>query len=390
MNDGQPRALLPAGLGDLLPPEAAREAATVEGLLAAFAGHGYERVKPPLVEFEAELLGGDPAADPDQAFRLMDPVSRRMMAVRMDMTMQVARIATTRLVAAPRPLRLCYAGDVLRVAGTGLRPERQFCQVGVELIGAADPGAADAEVVLLAASSLAAAGVRDLAVDLTLPALVPATAAALGLDDDLAGRLRHALDRKDAAAVAAIAGEAGNDGAGLFAGLLAAAGPADAALAAIAALDLPAPARREADRLAGVVGLVRAAAPDLALTVDPVENRGFSYHAGISFTLFAAGVRGELGSGGRYIAGAGMEGREGEAATGFSLFMDSLLRAVPAAETVERTFVPADAATGAAAALRADGRITVRGLVPVADNRAEARRLGCAMLWTPDGVRPVG
>src|SRR3546814_3117616 len=68
-------------------------------------------------------------------FRVMDPVSQRMMGLRTDITLQVARIAATRLRDAARPLRLAYAGQVLRVRGSQLRPERQFAQAGFELIG---------------------------------------------------------------------------------------------------------------------------------------------------------------------------------------------------------------------------------------------------------------
>ena len=109
------------------------------------ASHGYERVKPPLVEFEENLLSGAGAAMAQDTFRLMDPISQRMIGLRADMTPQVARIAATRLANAPRPLRLCYAGQVLRVKGSELRPERQVGQVGAELIGA-DAAAADVEV----------------------------------------------------------------------------------------------------------------------------------------------------------------------------------------------------------------------------------------------------
>ena len=77
-------ALLPAGFADLLPPDAAREAALVEAMMTAFAQHGYERVKPPLLEFEDSLLTGSGAAVADQTFRLMDPVSQRMMGLRAD------------------------------------------------------------------------------------------------------------------------------------------------------------------------------------------------------------------------------------------------------------------------------------------------------------------
>lgn len=112
-SDSPNPALLPAGLSDLLPPDAAREAALVEAMLAVFAAHGYERVKPPLLEFEEGLLAGSGAAVAEQTFRLMDPVSQRMMGLRADMTPQVARLAATRLrgwsgrCGFPIPVRCC-------------------------------------------------------------------------------------------------------------------------------------------------------------------------------------------------------------------------------------------------------------------------------------------
>src|SRR5215831_3579441 len=170
-NDNLHKALLPQGLRDLLPPDAEAEADAVGKLIAVLASHGYERVKPPLVEFEENLLSGAGAAMAKETFRLMDPISQRMIGVRADMTPQVARIATTRLKNAPRPLRLCYAGQVLRVKGSQLHPGRQVGQVGAELIGS-DEVAADVEVIALTAEALTASGVGSLSVDLGLPTLV--------------------------------------------------------------------------------------------------------------------------------------------------------------------------------------------------------------------------
>ncbi|EFH10971.1 ATP phosphoribosyltransferase regulatory subunit, partial [Teichococcus cervicalis] len=215
-------ALLPSGLTDLLPPEAAHEAALVEAMLAVFAGHGYERVKPPLLEFEDSLLAGSGGAVADQTFRLMDPDSHRMMGLRADTTPQVARIAATRLADVPRPLRLSYAGQVLRIHGSQLAPERQIPQAGIELIGADCPEA-DAEVALLGVEALAAIGIQGVSLDLTLPTMAPALLDAAGVQGALRRRLARALDRKDAAAVQELAAEAGPPANGLP-GLLTAAG----------------------------------------------------------------------------------------------------------------------------------------------------------------------
>src|SRR6202043_3841178 len=145
MNDAPHAALLPTGLYDLLPPAAEREAELTARLMAVLRAHGYERVKPPLVEFEETLLSGAGAVMASDTFRTMDPTSHRMVGGRADMTPQVARIAATRLAHLPRPLGLSYAGQVVRVKGWEMRPERQMGEAGAELIGAEGP-AADVEV----------------------------------------------------------------------------------------------------------------------------------------------------------------------------------------------------------------------------------------------------
>jgi ATP phosphoribosyltransferase regulatory subunit len=386
MNDAPHPALLPIGMRDLLPPEAEVEAQVVSRLMATLAAHGYERVKPPLVEFEETLFSGAGATMATATFRIMDPSSHRMIGVRADMTPQIARIAATRLRDAARPLRLSYAGQVLRTRGSEISPERQLGQVGAELIGAGGP-AADVEAIAVAGGALAALGVPHLSVDLTLPTLVPALVDAYGISGDRAGALRAALDHKDAAAVAATAGAAGE----LFGQLLAAAGPAGAALAALDRLELPTQARSERARLGAVLDGLKEAAPGLKVTVDPVENRSFEYQTGISFTFFSGGAAlrqssGELGRGGRYQAG---DPAAPEPATGFTLYSDTILRTLPEATPRPRLLLPIGIERAQAAALREKGWITVAALEPAADWRAEAQRLGCSHILRDGAARAI-
>lgn len=380
MNEPLHPALLPLGLRDLLPPDAAAEALVVGRMMAVLDSHGYQRVKPPLVEFEESLLSGPGAAMAQETFRLMDPVSQRMIALRADMTPQVARIAATRLRKAARPLRLSYAGQVLRVKGSQLRPERQIGQVGAELIGA-DGAEADVEAIALAAETLLGLGIAGLSVDLTLPRLVPAICAGAGVAGHQGEAIRAALDHKDAAKVAEVGGSA----AGLLGTLLKAAGPATRALAALGSLTLPEAAAAERARLGEVVALLALRTPDLRMTVDPVENRGFEYHTGISFSFFARGERAELGRGGRYVAGNGYP----EPATGFTLYTDTVLAVVPPPAPARRIFLPVGTAAQTGRALRAEGWVTVAGLGAGADAAAEARRLDCRHALIDGKVVPL-
>ena len=145
---------------------------------------------------------------------------------------------------------------------------------------------------------------------------------------------------------------------------------------------MPARAAEDAQRLREVVDSVLARAPDLPLTVDLVENRGFEYHIGLCFTLFARGVRGELGRGGRYLAGGDFTGGAGEPATGFTLYTDTILSALPPQAVAHIVFVPLSAPPGTARSLRQSGWSTLGALAHSDDPRAEAKRLGCTHVWT--------
>jgi ATP phosphoribosyltransferase regulatory subunit len=363
--------LLPAGMRDVLPPEAEIEARSVAALMECFAAHGFQRVNMPLLEFEESLFSGSGAATAEQTFRLMDPESQRMMGFRADTTPQIARLAVTRLGAAPRPLRLAYAGQCLRVRGSQLMPERQIAQAGIELIGH-DAAAADAEILLTAAAALAAVGLAEISVDLTAPRLVS------GLLDDFAPpeqvALARALDRKDAAMVAALGGTR----AAVFLALLEATGMAAQKIPALLAIDLPEGAKAKAVRMAEIVAAVRARAPDLALTIDPVEFRGYRYHTGICMTVFGGAGGAELGRGGRYLCG------DAEPATGITLYPDTIVQVAPPPPLRRRIFVPFGSAPADAASCRAAGFATVAALGDVDDAQAEAARLGCSH-WLNDG-----
>jgi ATP phosphoribosyltransferase regulatory subunit len=370
-------ALLPAGLHDVLPPEAEMEAKSVEAIMDCFAAHGYQRVNPPLLEFEDSLFSGSGAATAEHTFRLMDPDSQRMMGLRADTTPQIARLATTKLAGAPRPLRLAYAGQCLRVRGTHLQPERQIAQAGIELIGN-DTAAADAEIILTAAEALGKVGLTGISFDLTVPRLI--LHLLNNVDPAHKSTLARALDRKDAAAVA----QCGGVHAEILMQLLEAAGPADHAISKLLAIDLPAAARAQAVRLSETISAIRERNPDLALTIDPVEFRGYKYHTGVCVTVFATGEQAELGRGGRYLCGEGEE-----PATGITLYPDSVVRAAPPQPLRPRLFLPFGTEPAQAAACRANNFATIAALGATVDPKTEAGRLGCSHIYYNGAITPL-
>ena len=370
--------LLPNGFGDVLPADARKSRYIITMLMDGFARFGYQDVSPPLVEYEETLLAsGLGAALADHSFRLMDPITGRMLALRSDMTAQIARVGKSRLGHSPRPLRLCYYGHVLRVTADEINPERQFVQIGAELIGA-DAPAHDAEVIIAALESLNAIGLKDLSLDLNVPRLLDVL-----LGDGDHTPLREAVRHKDSRAVGQLAH------------------PQSAVIKAL--LELPLCAQNEAierltalngkladdvramlSELATLASLIAEAVPSVALILDPLEHcrlggyGGLDYHQGVGFSIFTSKVRSELGRGGRYGGD--------ETSTGLTLYLERVLRAAPTPKSVECVYVAADYGLGVLAELARTGKHGVMGSFPSSDSKAckrEAEALGASAIYSP-------
>ncbi len=353
------RDLLPEGLEDRLPAAAAAAARVTRAVIDVLDGHGYDRVQPPTIEFEKSMASRMAGVQPRRMFRFVDPASLRTLALRSDITVQVGRIAATALAERARPLRLCYAGQVVTIKGDGLDPTRERLQLGAELIGS-DSVAAAGEIVAAAIEALSAAGATGLSVDFTLPDLVDTLAAsALPLDSGRIEAVRRELDAKDAGGLVEAGGEA-------YLPLLAAIGPFGSAIERLAAFDA-------GGVLAGRIAALREVAARLAgkarLTLDPSERHGFEYQSWFGFTIYADGLSGALGRGGSYRI-LGLD----EPAIGFSLYPDALIDALAAREAARDTlFLPLGHDPQLAERLRAIGWRTVAAIC----DACEPVALGC-------------
>ena len=352
--------LLPEGLEDRLPQSTAAAVRIERAALAVLDAHGYDRVRPPLIEFESSMARRMHGLKTRNMFRFVDPRSLRMLALRSDMTVQTGRIAATGLGHAPRPLRLCYAGQIARMTGDMLDPRREELQLGAELVGS-DSVAAAAEMVALAIEALEAAGATGLSVDFTLPDLVDTLAAqAFPLDAAQVEAVRRELDAKDAGGLKAAGGEA-------YLPLLYATGDFAGAIERLAQVQAGGALDSRIDALRQIAARVEGRA---RLTLDPSERHGFEYQSWFGFMIYADGVRGALGRGGTYNIGG-----TNEPATGFSLYPEELVEAVKADERLQpKLFLPLGHDAAAAAQLRAQGWRTVAALAETDD----AAALGCS------------
>ncbi len=313
--------MLPEHIDDVLPDEAERLESLRRTLLDHFRSHGYRLVQPPLVEHLDSLLTGTGHDLELQTFKVVDPMSGRLLGVRADITPQVARI-DAHLLNESGTTRLCYAGSVLRTAPTGLAQSREVVQVGAEIYGEhAIKG--DEEAIGLLLSSLAAAGVRGLHLDLGHVGVYRAVAAGAGISGNGEdSELFAALRAKDVPTVNELASRLPSAWRSALTALPTLNGPADEVLA---------DARRKlpdtpaiANALAALDALAHAAQRKVeALHIDLADLRGYHYQNGAIFSVFVAGAANAIGNGGRYD-GIGKAFGRARPATGFTLDLRQL------------------------------------------------------------------
>ena len=313
--------VLPEYIEDILPPEAEAIEQLRRTLIDHFRDHHYRLVQPPLVEHLDSLLTGTGHDLELQTFKVIDPLSGRLLGVRADITPQVARI-DAHLLNEPGVTRLCYAGSVLRTVAPGLARTREVLQIGAELYGDANI-AADCEVLALLLSSLSLAGAVALHVDLGHVGVYRALANSAHIAGNHAdSELFAALRTKDVPAIAELTSRLPAAWRDAFMALPALYGPASEVLAAARAQLPDTPSIDSA--LSALETLARSAAHAVdAVHVDLADLRGYHYQTGASFSVFTGGEANAIGHGERYD-GIGKAFGRARPATGFTLDLRQL------------------------------------------------------------------
>ncbi|MCL2524692.1 MAG: ATP phosphoribosyltransferase regulatory subunit [Betaproteobacteria bacterium] len=347
--------LLPEYIADALPAEAARIESLRRRLLDHFKARGFEYVMPPMLEYLESLLTGAGQDLKLRTFQLVDQLSGRTLGVRADITPQAARL-DAHLLNREGVTRLCYCGSVLHTLPASVCASREPLQIGAELYGYAGI-AADLAVIRLLADAFAAIELPLARVDLGHVGIFRALGEAAGLSPEAEEDLLNLLQAKDVP--------------GLNEACAAVAEPWRAALLALPQLyggvETIAKAERELPALPAIAealdGLRRifAAAPELPLSVDLSDLRGYHYHNGVVFAAYCPAYPAAIALGGRYD-GAGRAFGRARPATGFSLDLRELARLLPSTSEAGAILAPTDGDPALAvriAALRAAGEIVV-------------------------------
>jgi ATP phosphoribosyltransferase regulatory subunit len=308
-------------------PEHTAHLAELTGRLhRVFAAFGYRRVLLPTLErLEVVERGLSPGALAG-VLKFVEPGSGEVVAIRPDITPQIARLYASRPDALPAPARLCYDGPVLRAREARAGRPREVVQAGVELLGAGGP-AADAEALLVLSRALARAGLGHAALEVGHARFAPAVVAAARLPPGAREEAAEALLRKDEAVLAALSSRGRGSRAARQALPLLATLYGEGALprARRIARGLPGAAVALAEVESALRLARRRGLPDVS--VDLGESPGLGYYTGITFAGHAPGAGAAVAAGGRYDALLARFGRPGPA-IGFAVDLEYATQAL--------------------------------------------------------------
>jgi ATP phosphoribosyltransferase regulatory subunit len=365
---GDERWLLPDGVEELLPEQAAMVEAMRRQLLDLYHRWGYELVIPPLIEYTESLLIGLGKDLDLQTFKLTDQLSGRLLGVRPDITPQAARIDSHSL-RSDGPVRLCYAGSVLHTRPRSPFASRSPIQVGAELYGAPSIEA-DIEIVCLMLETLERVGIRGVTLDLGHVGIFGALMDQAALDAQDREALFEALQNKSGSVIADILAQSGLDAA--RASLLAQLARLNGGIDVLDEADqLFQAAGREVSEALGTLRRVAEGVsvrmPQVRLHFDLCELHGYHYHTGLVFAAYVTGHGEAVANGGRYDDIGRVFGRA-RPATGFNTDLKTLLNLQgtdTAPENGRGVFVAnalADAAWEEVVRLRESGERVVVGM----------------------------
>ncbi len=327
--------LLPEYIQDMLPDEAWRIDGMRHQILELLRLSGYQLVAPPLIEYAESLLINDSADMDLRTFKLVDQISGRTLALRADITPQVARI-DAHLLNRQGIARLCYAGSVVHTQPAGLMRTREPMQIGAELYGHAGIES-DLEIQRLMLQALASLGIDQVHLDLGHVGVFRALVRDTAINEDLEDALFNALQHKDTTTLRALVQNLPEKVQSALMALVQLSGGIEVIAKARKLLPADAEVGAALDQLETVATQLQPHAGNIG--IDLAELRGYHYHSGMVFAAYHAGSHDAIALGGRYDDLGKSFGRA-RPATGFSMDLRQLVALVTKQTQPQAIYAP--------------------------------------------------
>lgn len=186
---------LPFGVQDYMPQECYQKNLVQERLATVFLRHGFRRVDTPAIEYfdvYDEVLGRNTV---NKTFKMTDSDGSLLM-LRFDPTLQICRMAATKLGAEQIEKVFYIANSYEYIPDSGTARSREFAQTGVELLGSCG-SAGDTEAIVVAIESLLGAGLTDFLLEIGQVDYFNGIVCEAGMCDEDAKELRVLINKKD-------------------------------------------------------------------------------------------------------------------------------------------------------------------------------------------------
>ena len=359
--------LLPEGFRDSLPELATKENRVNSTFIKLMEINGFLLVKPPLLEFESSLFFLLDDNEDANSFRVLDPISQKMMGIRSDITVQIARISCGSLVELPRPLKVCYSGEVLRVNNNNLNLSRQSTQIGSEIIGI-EQNDCENEIITLMIESLNCLRIKNFFINFTMPTLISAIVKDFKLSKTDLEFVRDRFNNKNSDGLEKISKRLKI----ISDALIDSVGDAKVNLKKLKKIKFTKKIKLEIQSFIKIISRIIKDFPYLKILIDPLEIDESNYHTGIAFKVFSENFK-ELFSGGNYKV-------LNENCIGFSGFTESLLlESFMTKSLIKKILIPKYTDTELKKNLQKKGFITLQAIKKLNKKQTitEAIKQGC-------------
>jgi len=183
----------PEGMQDILFERCRYKRNMENKIRQLFQKSGYMEIETPTVEFY-DVFSGNLIPQEDM-FKFTDPQGR-ILVLRPDMTIPVARVAATKLKDNLWPVKVFYIGNTFSYNEMGGGKQKEYTQAGVEILGISRPEA-DAELIALAVQALQEAGLDEFQIDIGQVDFFRGLMEQSGLSVYEAEEIRELIDKKD-------------------------------------------------------------------------------------------------------------------------------------------------------------------------------------------------
>jgi ATP phosphoribosyltransferase regulatory subunit len=315
---------VPDGVEDCLPAECYIKKTIESALRNAFILSGYDEIETPTYEHIDVFQSGVGSYIQESMIKFVD-TNGRILVLRPDLTVPIARVAATKLQNMPQ--RLFYIQNSFAAAEPAIGKAGEFTQAGIELIGD-ESDTADAEVISLAVKALKTAGLKSFTVDIGQVSFFKSLISESGLKDNEVDLLRHAVDSKDKMAIEALSkqlnlSEKLTQQITMLPDLF---GGSEVFEKALALSSKPA-CVAAVENLRNVYILLSEYGLSEYITIDLGMLHDIAYYSGIIFRGLATGIGFPVVSGGRYDELLGKFGKAASA-TGFALGIKRIMIAM--------------------------------------------------------------